>query len=169
MEAMTEKVVRDSWDRSVLAGWWCFMLDRALFENVALYVAVPNSDEWKLCWQMYELYAEQLSASTASESRVSGRTRKKAESEEEHDRRLEGYAEMERKRRERYEAPLTYDSDEDGDEDEKDEKQQLMAEELVEQLEECEDSEGEDDKENRPPDAACSFPWDSEWAAADGT
>ena len=42
---------------------------------------------------------------------MSGRTRKKVESKEEHDLRLEGYAEMERKRRERYEASLTYDTD----------------------------------------------------------
>ena len=33
----------------------------------------------------------------------------------------------------------------------------------AEAAEECEDSEAEDDKENRPPDVARSFPWDSEW------
>ena len=69
---------------------------------------------------------------------------------------------MERKRRERYEAPLLYESDEDEDVDEKDEKQQLEAELLVEQLEHCEDMEAEEDKENRPPEAVRSFPWDSD-------
>ena len=109
---------------------------------------------------MYELYARRLcSVWSASEASVSGRTRKKAESKEEHDRRLVGYAEMERKRRERYEASLTYDSDDDDvDMDAQDQKQQLEAEQLVE----CEDSEGEEDKENRPPDAASSFPWDDD-------
>ena len=119
---------------------------------------------------MYELYAQRLSSAwNAPEASVSGRTRKKAESKEERDRRLEGYADMERKRRDRYEAPLMYESDED--EEEKDEKQQSEAERLVEQLEECEDSMGEDDKENRLPDVARSFPWDSEWkgSAAYGT
>ena len=162
MEVMTEKVVRDSWDRSVFAGWWYFMLGRALFEVVALYVAASDSDEWKTCWQLYELYAQQLmSASTTSEATVSGRTRKKAESKEEHDRRLEGYAEMERKRRERYEAPLMFDSDDDVDDD-VDEKQEVEAQRLVEQLEECEDMEAEEDKENRPPATDGSFPWESD-------
>ena len=95
------------------------------------------------------------------EASASGRTRKKAESKEEHDRRLEGYAQMERKRRERYDASLMYDSDDDDEcVDEKDEKQQLEAELLVEQLDECEDMEAEEDKENRPPDSgvSSSFP-----------
>ena len=70
--------------------------------------------------------------------------------------------EMERRRREQYEALLMYESDED---EEVEEKQQLEAEQLVEQLEECEDSEDEEDKENRPPDVTRSFPWDSEWMA----
>jgi hypothetical protein len=163
MEAMTEKTVRDSWNRSVFAVWWWFMLGRPLFERVVLFVAVPNSDEWKTCWLMYELYARRLSnAWIAPEAGVSGRTKKKAESKDEHDRRLEGYAEMERKRRERYEAPLMYESDEDEDVDEKDEKQQLEAELLVEQLEHCEDMEAEEDKENRQPEAVRTFPWDSD-------
>jgi len=38
----------------------------------------------------------------------------------------------------------------------------LQAEQLVEQLEECEDMEAEEDKENRPPEAASSFLWDSD-------
>ena len=67
---------------------------------------------------------------------------------------------MERRRRERYDAPLEYECG--GDEEKRDEKQQMEAEQLVEQLEECEDSEMEDDKENRPPDAASSFPWDND-------
>jgi len=160
---MTEKTVRDSWNRSVFAVWWWFMLGRPLFERVVLFVAVPNGDKWKTCWLMYELYARRLSnAWIAPEAGVSGRTKKKAESKDEHDRRLEGYAEMERKRRERYEASLMYDSDEDEDMDEKDEKQQLEAEQMVEQLEECEDMEAEEDKENRPPEAGSSFPWDSD-------
>ena len=41
----------------------------------------------------------------------------------------------------------------------------MEAEQLVEQLEECEDSAMEDDKENRPPDAASSFPWDNDCLA----
>ena len=100
---------------------------------------------------------------------MSGRTRKKAESKEEHDRRLQDYAEMERKRRERYEAPLVYDSDDD-DDDEVDEKRELEAEQLVEQLEECEDMEAEEDKENRPPATDSSFPWEDDCCdgAADG-
>jgi hypothetical protein len=162
MEAMTEKTVRDSWERSVFAMWWCFVLDRTLFELVVLYVAAPDSDEWNTCWQMYSMFA-QPGESSASEASVSGRTRKKAESKDEHDRRLEGYARMERKRKERYDAPLMYNSDRV--EDEKDERRQLMAEQLVEQLDECEDMEAEEDKENRPPAAARSFPWDSEWMA----
>ena len=97
-------------------------------------------------WQLYELYAQlRTNASSVPEASVSGRTRKKAESKEEHDRRLEGYAEMERKRRERHDAPLVYDSD-DSDDD-VDEKQQLQAEQLVEQLEEYNDVEDEEDKE----------------------
>jgi hypothetical protein len=163
MEALTEKVVRDSWDRSVFAASWCCMLNRALFEIVALYVAVSGSEEWQMHWQLYELYAQlRTSASSVPEASVSGRTRKKAESKEEHDRRLEGYAEMERKRRERYDAPLVYDSD-DSDDD-VDEKQQLQAEQLVEQLEECNDVEDEEDKENRPPAMDSSYPWDDDCA-----
>ena len=74
---------------------------------------------------------------------------------------------MERRRRERYDATLEYESD---DEEGKTDEQQMMeaqqlVEQLVEQLEEAEDSEAEDDKENRPPDAVRSFPWDSEWTA----
>ena len=162
MEAMTEKIVRDSWDRSVFAGWWCFMLERALFEIVAVYVAASGSEEWQMHWQLYELYAQlRTSASSAPEANVSGRTRKRAESKEEHDRRLEGYAEMERKRRERYEAPLLYDSDDD-DDDDMDEKREVEAERLIEQLEECEDMEAEQDKENRPPATDSSFPWESD-------
>ena len=153
---------RDSWDRSVFAGWWYVMLNSALFEAVALYMAVPNSDEWNSRWQMYELYAQlRTNEGSASEASVSGRTRKKAESKEEHDRRLQGYAEMERKRRERYEAPLVYDSDKDDDE-EVDEKRELEAEQLIEQLEECEDMETEENKENRPPATDSSFPWDAD-------
>ena len=166
MEAMTENTVRDSWNRSVFAVWWWFMLERPLFQRVALFTAKPNSDEWKTCWLMYELYARRLtSAWNAPEASVSGRTRKKAESKAEHDRRLEGYAEMERKRRERYDASLMYDSDDDDEcVDEKDEKQQVEAELLVEQLDECEDREAEEDKENRPPDSgvSSSFLWESE-------
>ena len=161
MEAMTEKTVRDSWNRSVFAAWWCFMLSRALFEVVALYVAAVNSEEWEACWRTYELYAQQLrSESRVPDASVLGRSRKPAESEEEHDRRLEGYAEMERRRRERYDAPLLHDSDDD--EDEKDEKQQVEAEELVERLDECEDMEAEEDKENRPPSTASSYAWETE-------
>lgn len=90
------------------------MLERALFQRIVLLTAAPNSDEWETCWLMRELYARRLSnAWAAPEAGVSGRTRKKAESKDEHDRRLQGYAEMERKRRERYEASLTYDSDDD--------------------------------------------------------
>ena len=103
-------------DRSVLAAW-CFMMDRALFELVVLYVAAQCSDEWDACWRLYELYAQQLTSEwSVPDASVSGRSRKKAESKEEHDIRLEGYAEMERKKRERYEAPLMYDIDEDEDE-----------------------------------------------------
>ena len=163
MEAMTEKTVRDSWNRSVFAVWWWFTLGRPLFERIVRFVAVPNSDEWKTCWQMYGLYARRLSSAwVAPEASVSGRTKKKVESKEEHDRRLEGYAEMERRRRERYEAPLACDSDEDEDMDDKDEKRQMEAELLVEQLQECEDMDDEEDKENRPPQAGSSFPWDSD-------
>ena len=158
MESMTEKVVRNSWDRSVFAGWWYVTLERSLFELVMQYVAMPHSDEWKTRWQMYKLFADQSPSEwSASEASVSGRTRKRAESREEHDRRLEGYAEMERKRRQRYDAPLVYSSD--TVEDEKDEEQQLMAEDLVERLGECEDTEDVEDKENRPPAADSSFPW----------
>ena len=72
MDAMTEKVVRDSWERSVLAGWWCFMLDRALFEVVAVYVATSGSEEWQMHWQLYELYAQlRTSASSVPEASVS--------------------------------------------------------------------------------------------------
>ena len=164
IEAMTEKIVRDSWDRSVFAGWWYFMLERALFETVVLYAAAVDSDEWKMRWQLYELYAQlRDERGDRIDSSVSGRTRKKAESMEEHDRRLQGYAEMERKRRERYEAPLVYDSDDD-DDDEVDEKRELEAEQLVEQMEECEDMEDEEDKENRPPATDSSFPWDHDFS-----
>ena len=140
------------------------MLSRALFDMLVQYVAAPDSDEWTTYWQLYELYAQlQASEWRVPEASVSGRTRKKAESKEEHDKRLQGYAEMERTRRQRYDAPVVYDSDED--KDERDEKEQLMAEELVELLEECEDVKAEADKENRPPDAARCFPWDSECTA----
>ena len=70
---------------------------------------------------------------------------------------------MERKRRERYDAPLVYDSDDD-DDDDVDEKREVEAERLVEQLEECEDMEAEEDKENRPPATDSSFPWDDDFA-----
>jgi hypothetical protein len=131
--------------------------------HASSFAAVPNSDEWKMCWLMYELNARRvLTAWATSEASVSGRTKKKAECEEDHDRRLEGYAEMERKRRERYEAPLLCGSHEDEDMDERAEKQQLEAERLVECLEECEDVEAEDDKENRPPAADSSLPWESD-------
>jgi hypothetical protein len=137
------------------------MLERSLFALVMQYVATPHSDEWETRWQMYKLFADQPPSEwSASEASVSGRTRKKAESREEHDRRLQGYAEMERKRRARYDAPLRYNSD--AVEDEKDEKQQLMAEELTEKLEDCEDTEDEADKENRSPVADSSFPWDDD-------
>ena len=163
MEGITEKTVRDSWNRSVFALWWWFMLERTLFQRIMLFTAEPNTEEWRTCWLMYVLHARRLpSAPSVPEACVSGRTRKKAESKEEHDRRLEGYMEMERRRREQYEALLMYESDED---EEVEEKQQLEAEQLVEQLEECEDSEDEEDKENRPPDVTRSFPWDSEWMA----
>ena len=168
MEALTEKTVRDSWNHSVFAVWWWFMLERALFERVVLHTALPNSEEWKTCWLMNELHRRRVSSAwRVPDASVSGRTRKKAESKDEHDRRLVGYAEMERRRRERYDAPLMYDSDgsEDEDEKEKEEQEQLMAEELVEQLEECEDMEAEEDKENRRPTSARSFPWDTEWTA----
>ena len=56
-----------------------------------------------------------------------------------------------------------YESDEDEDEDERDGKQQLEAEQLVEQFEDCEDVAAEEDKENRPPDAVRSIPCDSDW------
>lgn len=70
---------------------------------------------------------------------------------------------MQRTRRERYEAQLMHESDED--KNEKDEKQQLEAELLVEklELEGGEGSEGKDDKENRPPDVSRSSPWDGKW------
>ena len=45
----------------------------------------------------------------------------------------------------------------DEDEDERGEKQQLEAEQLVEQLAKCEDVAAEADKENRPPNALRSF------------
>lgn len=169
MQAMTAKVVRASWERSVFARWWCAVLDRTVYELVALYVAAEGSDEWQACWHVWELCA-QLQASDGyggvAETRVSGRTRKKGESKEEHDRRLEGYAEMERRAREKYDAPLAYDSDED----EVDEKELLYAEQLVEQLTEGGevdangDEEREDDKENRPPKAARTLPWEGAWA-----
>ena len=78
-----------------------------------------------------------------------------------------GYEQMERKRKERYGAALTYECDEDEDGDEWDEKQLLEAERLVEQLQECEDTEADSDenKENRPPHAASSFSWESECTA----
>ena len=63
MEAMTEKTVRDSWSRSVFAAsWWCVVLGRALFETVVEYVALPASDEWTTCWQLYEMYDDLLAA-----------------------------------------------------------------------------------------------------------
>ena len=163
MQAMTEKTVRDSWNRSVFAVWWWFMVDRTLFGRIVHLTAAPNSDEWKMCWLMYELYARRLLSATGwsmAEASVSVRSRKKAESKEEHDRRLDSYAEMERKRRERYDASLLCDSDEE--DDEKDEKQQLIAEELVEQLDECVDMEAEQDKENQPPETASSSGWESD-------
>ena len=168
MEAMTVKTVRDSWNRSVFAVWWWFMLERAQFERVMMYVAVPNSDDWVTCWLMYTLYAcRQSSRWSTSVASMSGRTRKKAESKEEHKARLDGYERMERKRKERYDAPLMYERDEDEDGDEWDEKKLLEAERLVEQLQECEDTEADSDenKENRPPHAASSFSWESECTA----
>jgi hypothetical protein len=165
MEAITEKTVRDSWNRSVYAMWWWFMLQRPLFERVMLFAAQLNSEEWKTCWLMYALYERRISTAwSVPEASVSGRTRKKAESKEEHDRRLEGYTKMEWMRRERYNAPLMVNSDDD--EDDRDEKQQLeaeqLSEQLVEQLQECGDMEDEEDKENRPPEVASSLPWESE-------
>ena len=67
-------------------------------------------------------------------------------------------------RRESYEAPLMFETDEDQDdnEDEENEKKQLMAEKLVEQLDECEDMEAEEDKENRPPETSSSPAWQME-------
>ena len=136
----------------------------SLFRRIVLFTAQPNSEQWETCWLMYELYARRLSSVwSVPEASVSGRTRKKAESKEEHDRRLESYVEMERRRRERYDAPLEYESDDE--EGMRDEKQQVEAEQPIEELEDREDSEGEEDKENRPPDAVRSFPWDSEWMA----
>ena len=130
------------------------MLGHALFEIVALYVAASGSEEWHMHWRLYELYAQlQTSASSVPEASVSGRSRKKAES----------YAQMERKRRERYEAPLVYESDDDEDDD-MDEKREVEAERLVEQLGECEDMEAEEDKENRPPATDSCFPWDDHFA-----
>ena len=66
-----------------------------------------------------------------------------------------------RKRKERYDAPLMDDSD--NHEDDRDAKQQMEAEQLAEQLEECEDMGAEEDKENRPLGAVRSFPWDTKW------
>jgi hypothetical protein len=151
MEAITEKTVRDSWNRSVMAAWWWFTLDRPLFYRIALFTAKPNSEEWKTCWLMYALYARPfMNVGGVPEASVSGRTKKKAETKEEHDRRLMDYAVMEQRRRDLYEAPLQYASDED---DEMEEKQQQQAEELVEMLEECDEGEADEDKENLPPGA----------------
>jgi len=153
MLAMTPKTVRDSWNRSVFAVWWWFMLDRQLFERIMLYVAKPTGQDWKTCWLMYALYARRLAAvSSVLAASVSGRSRKKAECKVDHDKRLAGYAEMERRRRERYEAPLVYESDED----EKTEAQHTEIAQLVEQLEECAVDEGDEDKENQPPTSAAA-------------
>ena len=66
---------------------------------------------------------------------------------------------MERRRRDRYEAPLVYESDE---ETETEEKQRLEAEQLVEQLDDDEeDGEAEQVKENMPPAVyERSHPWE---------
>ena len=83
----------------MFAVWWWFLLDRALFHRIVLFAA-RNRKEWMTCWLMYELYSQRLlSAWSVPEASVSGRTKKKAESKEEHDRRVEGYVEMERRRR----------------------------------------------------------------------
>ena len=165
MLAMTEKTVRDSWDRSACADmWWWLLLDSAVVERI-----VPMlGDDGLWCWLMYELYSRRKWDKTVlDEPNVSGRTKKKTESKEEHDTRLAGYAAMERSRRERYESPMVYDSD-DEKVDETKEAEQLEAEReaerLVEQLEECQvgdsgdetdtDVEMDEDKENRPPPAS---------------
>ena len=66
----------------------------------------------------------------------------RAESKAQHDRRMDGYAKVERRRRERKDAPLMVDSDGNKDVDAKDEKHPFEAEQLVEQLE-CEAGEAE--------------------------
>ena len=53
------------------------------------------------------------------------------------------------------------DEDESGN-GEKKEKQELQAERMAEQMEDWNDTEAEEDKENRPPEAAGSFAWESE-------
>ena len=166
MQAMTVKTVRDSWSRSALALWWWFMLDRRTFTRIVVLLTVPNSEEWRTCWLMYEMFSRRVLRGDWSvpESNVSGRTRKKAEGKEEHEKRLEGYVEMESRRRQLYEAPMVCDSDEDED-DEEAERKCIQAERLVDQLDEYEDNGGqEDDKENRPPEPGVirSFPWDSD-------
>ena len=70
MESMTEKVVRDSWDRSVFAGWWCAMLERALFELVMLYVAMPNSGDWDTSGKCTSCLHNSYRASGAHRRRV---------------------------------------------------------------------------------------------------
>jgi hypothetical protein len=166
MLAMTPKTVRDSWNRSVFAVWWWFCLDRELFQRILLFATDVDSDDWKIGWLMHTLYTQRLpNAAYARQANVSGRTRKKQESKEQHDRRLDGYRDMEQRRRERYEAPLAYESDEENDK--ADEKQQLEAEQLVSQLDECEDGKDED-KENRQPGVSeRTFPWENDFTAVE--
>ena len=89
----TLEVEQRIFDAAVFAVWWWFMLDRPLFTRIVRLTAQPNSKEWDTCWLMYALYARRLSSLWGvPEASVSGRKRKPAESKEEHDRRLEGYA-----------------------------------------------------------------------------
>jgi hypothetical protein len=151
MDAITAKTVRDSWNRSVFAVWWWFLLERKLFERIMLFAMEPNSREWEVSWLMYVWYVRRLpTASNVPVAKVSGRTKKKAESKEEHDKGLAGYEEMERRRRALYEAPLIYESDEDDELEAA--KQQEEAEQLVELLDECQDCEDDEDKENQQPE-----------------
>lgn len=62
-------------------------------------------------------------------------------------------------RTERYETPRVHDNDED---DETEEKQEVRAEQLVEQLKECEDADAHVNKRNPPPEAGGSLTWDSD-------
>ena len=116
-----------------------------------LFAMEPNSRKWEVSWLMYVWYVPRLpTASNVPVAKVSGRTTKKAESKEEHDERLAGYEEMERRRRTLYEAPLIYESDEDDELEAA--KQQEEAEQLVELLDECQDCEDDEDKENQQPE-----------------